>query len=172
MIVVIRFGEAEAGGGDASAAPGCAIRPPMTPTPTVLPKPLREIIDFMVHAPSIEVHARALRAHLKFDSLYLCLPVYQMTLIPNWTSRAAVTVVFNWPAESFAEPSALKMSVWSGNTGGEKFARFKILNISARNWTLNVSDILRMWLFLNTAKSRLIRPGEVRMFLPALPRRL
>jgi hypothetical protein len=53
MIVVIRFGEAEAGGGDASAAPGCAMRPPMTPAPTVFPKPLREMIDFMAHTPSV-----------------------------------------------------------------------------------------------------------------------
>src|SRR5689334_18987227 len=64
------------------------------------------------------------------------------------------------------------MSVWSGSTGGAKFALFKILNISALNWMLNVSEMRRMWLFLNTAKSILIRPGAVIMFRPALPRRL
>src|SRR6185369_2469603 len=97
---------------------------------------------------------------------------YQMTLIPNWTSRALVTVDFISPAESFSEPSEPKISVWSGNTGGAKFARFVMLNISARNWMLNDSEIRRMWLFLNTAKSRLINPGAVMMFRPALPRRL
>src|ERR1700738_5211214 len=47
-----------------------------------------------------------------------------------------------------------------------------MLNISALNWTLNVSDMRRMWLFLNTAKSILISPGAVRMFRPTLQRRL
>src|SRR5713226_1716412 len=64
------------------------------------------------------------------------------------------------------------MSVWSGSTGGAKFALFRMLNISALNWMLNVSDIRRIWLFLNTAKSILMSPGAVRMFRPTLPRRL
>src|SRR5712692_7725654 len=47
-----------------------------------------------------------------------------------------------------------------------------MLNISARNWMLNVSEILLMWVFLNTEKSRFAIPGATRIFRPALPRRL
>ena len=66
-----------------------------------------------------------------------------------------------------------KMSVRKRAIGGRaKFARFRTLKNSARNCTLKLSDILLIELFLNTEKSRFIRPGPERMFRPELPRRL
>src|SRR5205807_8059347 len=53
-----------------------------------------------------------------------------------------------------------------------KFARFRTLKNSARNCTLKLSEILLIELFLNSEKSRFIRPGLVKMLRPELPRRL
>ena len=69
-------------------------------------------------------------------------------------------------------PLESKMSVWSGVTGTAKLAWFRMLKISARNCTLKLSEILLIGLFLNSEKSRFVRPGPVRMLRPALPRRL
>src|SRR5260370_41068607 len=71
-------------------------------------------------------------------------------------------------------PVASKMSVLASVavSGGAKFAWLRILNISTRNCTLKFSEILLMWLFLNTEKSRLVIPGPIMMFRPAFPRRL
>src|SRR5882724_3570873 len=71
------------------------------------------------------------------------------------------------------DPVPSKMSVFpSPGPGGAKLAWLRMLNISTRNWTLKFSEILRTLKFLNTEKSRLVMPGPIRMFLPALPRRL
>src|SRR5260370_10087405 len=71
-------------------------------------------------------------------------------------------------------PVASKMSVLASVavSGGAKFAWLRILNISTRNCTLKFSEILLMWLFLNTEKSKLVIPGPIMMLRPALPRRL
>src|ERR1700676_369235 len=77
------------------------------------------------------------------------------------------------PAGDREEPVPSKMSVLpSPGPGGAKLAWLRMLNISTRNWTLKVSDILCTLKFLNTEKSRLVMPGPVRMFRPAFPRRL
>src|SRR5882757_3499367 len=64
------------------------------------------------------------------------------------------------------------MSVLSGVVGGAKLAWFKMLKISARNCTLKFSEIRLMRLFLKTEKSKFVIPGPIKMFRPALPRRL
>src|SRR5882762_754556 len=166
--VVIRI--ADGRGRSAASEADCATSPPIIPAPKFFPKPLREMELFMNHPPRIAICT----IFCNFPKLYLGTVSrdYQTIFIPNWISRASVTVDFSCPALSFKLPSPLKMSVWSGNTGGAKFALFRMLNISALNWTLNVSDMRRMWFFLNTAKSILISPGAVRIFRPTLPRRL
>src|SRR5713226_6799003 len=57
------------------------------------------------------------------------------------------------------------------SVGEEKFARLKTLKISARNWALKLSEIRRMWLFLNTEKSSFESPGPMITLRPRLPRR-
>src|SRR5260221_2118537 len=64
------------------------------------------------------------------------------------------------------------MSELSGTVGRAKLGWFMMLNISTRNCTLKFSEILLMWLFLNTEKSKLVIPGPIMMLRPALPRRL
>ena len=64
------------------------------------------------------------------------------------------------------------MSELSGVVGGAKFAWFMMLKISARNCTLKFSEMRLMRLFLKTEKSRFVMPGPIKMFRPALPRRL
>jgi hypothetical protein len=54
MTVVMRFGEAVAGG-VASAFEEPPTRLPIILTPTVLPKPLREMDDFMAYTPPLEM---------------------------------------------------------------------------------------------------------------------
>src|SRR3984893_12837342 len=98
--------------------------------------------------------------------------LYQMIFSANWISLAVVVVEVSNPATPVGAPVESKMSVLSGVTGTAKFAWFKMLKISARNCTLNDSDILLTGLFLNTEKSRFIVPGPVKIFRPALPRRL
>src|SRR6266478_1454034 len=72
-------------------------------------------------------------------------------------------------------PVELKMSVvgLSPDPDGEaKLGRFKILKTSTRNCALKFSEIRLMKLFLNSEKSRFVRPGPTMMLRPALPRRL
>src|SRR5713101_9491263 len=102
-----------------------------------------------------------------------------MILTANWTCRSGTVVLSKTPAFPPASgdsdaPVASKMSVLTSVavSGGAKFAWLMILNISTRNCTLKFSEILLMWLFLNTEKSRLLIPGPIMMFRPALPRRL
>jgi len=83
-----------------------------------------------------------------------------------------VVVDVSNPAEPVGTPVESNMSVLVGVTGTAKLAWFKILKNSARNCTLKVSEIFLIGLFLNTEKSSSERPGPVRMFRPALPRRL
>src|ERR1700720_1239837 len=98
----------------------------------------------------------------------------------NWICRSGTVVLTKSPAvpplttvgESEA-PVASNMSVLpSPGPGGAKLGWLRILKISIRNWTLKFSEILRIWLFLKTEKSRLVTPGPTRLLRPALPRRL
>src|SRR6266404_9848955 len=83
-----------------------------------------------------------------------------------------MVVLVSNPATPVGVPSEKKMSVLSGVVGGAKLAWFKMLKISARNCTLKFSEIRLMWLFLKMEKSKLVMPGPVKIFRPALPRRL
>ena len=83
-----------------------------------------------------------------------------------------VVVEVSKPAAPFGVPVESKISVLSGVIGIAKLARFKRLNISALNCTLKDSENLRMWVFLMTDRSRLDRPGPVKILRPALPPRL
>jgi hypothetical protein len=67
--VVIRFGE-EVAGGEAIAFADSPTRLPITPAPTVFPKPLREIIDFIIHTPPVEMWDSAFLA--RFSSIFDC----------------------------------------------------------------------------------------------------
>src|SRR6266581_7627735 len=75
--------------------------------------------------------------------------LYQTTFSANWICRAAVCVATIWPNWGLRSPLS-KMAcmapppVFGLSPGGAKLARFKTLNISARNCTLNVSEILGM----------------------------
>src|SRR5258705_11976579 len=95
-----------------------------------------------------------------------------MNLIANWICRSGIVVLVSKPATPVGVPSDKKMSVLSGVVGGAKLAWFKMLKISARNCTLKFSEIRLMWLFLKMEKSKLVMPGPVKIFRPALPRRL
>src|SRR5258707_593214 len=65
------------------------------------------------------------------------------------------------------------MSAWpSPRSGTLKLAWFMMLKNSARNCRLKSSEILRIFMFLYTEKSRFIKPGPINLFLPELPRRL
>src|SRR5207245_11490320 len=97
---------------------------------------------------------------------------YQIIFTANCTSRAVVVVLDSKPATSLTEPVESKISLLSGVVGGAKLAWFIMLKISARNCTLKFSEILLMWLFLNTEKSKFVMPGPIKIFRPALPRRL
>src|ERR1700682_613647 len=97
---------------------------------------------------------------------------YQMILSANCISLAVVVVEVNKPVIPVGAPVESKMSVLSGVTGTAKFAWVKMLKISARKCTMNDSDIRLTGLFLTTEKSRFIVPGPVKIFRPALPRRL
>src|SRR6266403_1370907 len=90
----------------------------------------------------------------------------------NGISRAVVVVLDSNPATPVSAPDASKMSELSGVVGGAKLAWLRMLKISTRNCTLKFSEILLMWLFLNTEKSRDVMPGPIMMLRPALPRRL
>src|SRR6266849_2106361 len=87
-------------------------------------------------------------------------------------SRAVVAVDVTNPAAPFRAPEASKMSVLVGAAGGEKLARLKRLKNSARNCTLELSEILGRRVFLTTEKSNTAKPGPMRILRPALPRRL
>src|SRR2546427_13222240 len=87
-------------------------------------------------------------------------------------SSAVVVVLESNPATPVSAPDESKISVLSGVVGGAKLAWFIMLKISARNCTLKFSEILLMWLFLNTEKSKFVMPGPIKIFRPALPRRL
>src|ERR1700730_5282579 len=76
------------------------------------------------------------------------------------------------PATALGAPVSSKISVLSGETGTPKFARLRMLKISARNCTLKLSEILRMGLFLKNERSRFTRPGPGMMFRPAFPLKL
>src|SRR5579872_416021 len=58
------------------------------------------------------------------------------------------------------------------SVGEAKFARLKMLKISARNCALKVSEIRFTRLFLKTEKSSLDRPGPITALRPRSPRRL
>src|SRR5262249_60653709 len=74
---------------------------------------------------------------------------YQTTFSANWICRAGTCVATIWPncglrcpfakIACMAPPPVLALS-----EGGAKLARFKILNISARNCTLKVSEMCGM----------------------------
>src|SRR5579864_4768170 len=55
------------------------------------------------------------------------------------------------------------------SSGDWKLARFRMLNISARNCTLKVSESFRTAVFLISEKSRLAKPGPTSSLRPALP---
>src|ERR1700681_1481033 len=76
------------------------------------------------------------------------------------------------PATPVGAPVESKISVLSGVMGTEKLARFRTLKNSALNCALKVSEILGTRLFLKTEKSKLTRPGPIKMLRPALPRKL
>src|SRR5467141_808155 len=101
-----------------------------------------------------------------------------MTLIANWISRSGMVVLTKAPAVppplgAREDPVASKMSVLpSPGPGGAKLAWFRMLNISTRNCALKFSDIFFTRKFLNTEKSRFVIPGPIKIFRPALPRRL
>src|SRR5260370_24391418 len=90
----------------------------------------------------------------------------------NRIPRAVVFVLENDPATPVSAPVPSKMSVLSGVMGGAKLGWLRRLKISARNWTLKFSEILLMWLFLNTEKSNPVMPGLIKILRPALPRRV
>src|ERR1700736_6853096 len=69
-------------------------------------------------------------------------------------------------------PLSSKIPALLYGSGGTKLVWFRILNISARNWMLNVSDIRWIGLFLVAEKSRLTSFGPMRVLRPALPSRL
>src|SRR5580704_5884818 len=90
---------------------------------------------------------------------------YQIILIANWIWREVVDVAVNVPAE------AIGVNAWLNtctlvDTGGLKLARLRILNNSARNWMLNVSDIRVIRLFLNSEASRSSSPGPIATLRP------
>src|SRR3984893_17331442 len=103
---------------------------------------------------------------------YLGLFRYHISLSANWTCREVVVVEVSKPALPVGAPVESKICVLSGMMGTEKLLRFKILQDSARNCTLKFSEIALTGMFFNSEKSRFERPGPVRMFRPALPRRL
>src|ERR1700686_4230156 len=103
-----------------------------------------------------------------------------MIFIANWICRSGTVVLTKRPAvpgvvgvEARDNPVASKMSVLpSPGPGGAKLGWLRILNISTRNCTLKFSEILLIWLFLNTEKSKPVTPGPINMLRPEFPRRL
>src|SRR5690242_15937488 len=95
-----------------------------------------------------------------------------MNLIANWICRSGIVVLVSRPAPPLNVPSDKKISELSGTVGGAKLGWFRMLKISARNCTLKFSDMRLMRLFLKTEKSKFVMPGPIKMFRPALPRRL
>src|SRR5208282_230553 len=96
------------------------------------------------------------------------LDAYQISHKPNWSSRGSPgppeakpatgwTVLKIWP----------KLGAFTMFWGISKFARLKILKISARNWTLADSPKRKL---RRREKSQLPNPGPRRMFRPALPK--
>src|SRR6266446_1708030 len=83
-----------------------------------------------------------------------------------------MVVLESSPATPVGVPSEKKMSELAGVVGGAKLGCFNMLKISARNCTLKFSGIRLMRLFLKMEKSRFVMPGPIKMFRPALPRRL
>src|SRR6516165_11872407 len=55
--------------------------------------------------------------------------------------------------------------------GEAKLARLNTLKNSARNWTLQLSERLRMRSFLNSEKSRFASLGPITVFRPRFPRK-
>src|SRR5882762_200253 len=98
---------------------------------------------------------------------------YQINFMANWISLESVVGWVNKPAPPFTVPPPFNMLVFpSVKLGTLKLWWFKILKNSARNCTLKLSEILLMLLFLNTEKSRFVKPGPTSVLRPTLPRRL
>src|ERR1700739_465618 len=99
---------------------------------------------------------------------------HQINFSANWISLPGVAVgPVSTPAVGDGLPVPSKMSVRNRAVDGRaKLARFRTSKNSARNCTLKLSEILLIVLFLNTEKSRFIRPGPVTLLRPELPRRL
>src|SRR5260370_38875797 len=95
-----------------------------------------------------------------------------MIFLQNIIPGGVVFFLNTDPATPVSAPVPSKMSVLSGVMGGAKLGWLRRLKISARNWTLKFSEILLMWLFLNTEKSNPVMPGLIKILRPALPRRL
>src|SRR5213593_3403031 len=91
-------------------------------------------------------------------------------------TRPGVCVARILPASGTYDPAELITSKFVGAAwitgGGAKLARLNRLKNSVRNWTLKLSEILGMQLFLNAEKSKFTSPGPINVLRPRLPRML
>src|ERR1700733_10175557 len=94
---------------------------------------------------------------------------HQMSFNPNCTCREGVAVASIRPAPVTGVPRPSNTALLS--VGGAKFARFRMLNTSARNWTLAVSEMDRNFVFFTKEKSRFCNPGPISEFRCMWPRR-
>ena len=97
----------------------------------------------------------------------LVLSHYQYSLSPSCSCREGVVVALIAPAPGTGFPVLSNTVLFA--MGGAKLARLRMLNASALNCTLDLSEIPAMGKFLSTAKSRFMSPGPIKLLRRRFP---